>query len=236
MNLPAAPVLAALFVTGLTGSLGHCLGMCGPLVLLVGARFPRQVRAAAPFHLLYQSGRIMMLGLGGLLVGEVFALAGRVFSPGIAPALLSLALGGAVTLAGLTILGWLRLPGAARLGGLWRSLADRAMLLPRRAGIFLLGGVNALLPCSLVYTALLVAATLGHPGWSALGMVLFGVGTFPALFALGLGGGMVPQSLRLWFARGSGLFVLLVGGQLILRGAAQLGLVTHWMLGRVMVW
>jgi sulfite exporter TauE/SafE len=210
--------------------------MCGPLVLLVGARFPRRVREAAPFHLLYQSGRIAMLGLVGLLVGEISALAGRAFSPGIAPALLSLALGGGVILAGLAILGWVRLPGAARLGGLWRSLADRAMHTPRRTGVVLLGGVNALLPCSLVYTALLVAAALGHPGWSALGMVLFGAGTFPALFAVGLGGGMVPPSLRLWFARGSGLFVLLVGGQLILRGAAQLGLVSHWMLGRVMIW
>jgi sulfite exporter TauE/SafE len=236
MSLPAAPVLAALFMTGLAGSLGHCLGMCGPLVLLVGARFPRGIREAAPFHLLYQSGRITMLGLGGLVVGGISALVGQVFSPGIAQALISLALGGAVVLAGLAILGWVRLPGEARLGGLWRSLVNQAMHSPRRIGIFLLGGVNALLPCGLVYSALLVAAALGHPGWSALGMVFFGVGTFPALFAVGIGGGMISPSLRLWFARGSGLFVLLVGGQLILRGVAQLGLVSHWMLGRVMIW
>ncbi|MCE9592351.1 MAG: sulfite exporter TauE/SafE family protein [Planctomycetes bacterium] len=41
-----------------------------------------------------------------------------------------------------------------------------------------------LLPCGLVYAMLAVVATLPHPLLSASGMVVFGLGTLPALIAV----------------------------------------------------
>lgn len=231
-----SPILLALLITGLIGSLGHCLGMCGPLVLLMGARFPRQGLAAAPIHLLYHTGRITVYGLIGLAAGEIGALAWKVVPNALGPALLSLVFGAAVIFAGLAYLGWLRLPGVEKLGGWWRSLAKRVMRLPKLTGVILLGGLNGLLPCGLVYGALLTAAATGNPWLGGLGMLVFGLGTLPALLLLGVGTGVLTQSARWTMSRVSGVLVMLVGIQLMLRGAAAMGLVSHWMVGQVMVW
>ncbi len=238
--IAAAPLLLALLLTGLIGSLGHCLGMCGPLVLMMGARFPRKGLAAAPLYLRYHAGRIIVYGLLGLVAGELGALAWRanwqVSQYAAGPAWVSLALGAAVILAGLVYLGWIRLPAMEKLGGWWRSLAKRVMRLPRMSGVLLLGALNGLLPCGLVYGALLTTAATGSPWLGGLGMIIFGLGTLPALMLLGVGVGMAALSVRRALARVSGGLVMLVGMQLMLRGAAALGLLSHWMIGKVMIW
>ena len=231
-----APVLLALLLTGLTGGLGHCLGMCGPLVLLAGGRFPRQGLASTPYHLLYHGGRIGVYTILGLAAGGVGALAGKISRLAHIPAIVSLLLGAAVIIAGIVYLGWLRLPPAQRLGRWWRAAVDRVLHLPRLWGVLLLGMLNGLLPCGLVYSALLLSAAAGSPIFGALGMLIFGLGTLPVLIAFGVGAGMAALPLRQTLARISGLFVMLVGMQLMLRGAAALSVVSHLMMGKVMIW
>ena len=231
-----APVLMALLLTGLTGSLGHCLGMCGPLILLAGGRFPRQGLASTPYHLLYHGGRIGIYVILGLAAGGVGALAGKISRLAHIPAIVSLLLGAAVIIAGMVYLGWLRPPAAQRLSGWWRAGVDRVLRLPRLWGVLLLGVLNGLLPCGLVYSALLLSAATGNPVLGALGMLIFGLGTLPVLIAFGVGAGMAALSLRQTLARISGIFVILVGVQLMLRGAAALNVVSHLMMGKVMIW
>ena len=73
-----------------------------------------------------------------------------------------------------------------------------------------LGFVWGLLPCGLVYSVLLMAATSAEPASGALVMVAFGLGTAPAMLATGLSASKLAQFMsgkRL----GAGLLIVAIG-------------------------
>ncbi len=223
-------ILAALFMTGLVGGMGHCFGMCGPLVVMAGSRYSKvSVVHAAWRFLPYHVGRIAVYGILGFLVGVLGSLLGLGNGFFRFSAWVSLLFGALIVLVGL---GYVKiLPGKIESsGGSW---------LTRRIGYFLkgsspwrlfpLGMLTGLLPCGMVYSAVLVALSTGSPSWSALGMLAFGLGTIPALLVYGLGLGRVGVRYRQAFLRFASLMVVLVGVQLSLRGLAGLGLVQHFM-------
>ena len=229
-------IYTALLVTGFLGSLGHCLGMCGPLVMMVSLRRQTRGLAAAPHYVLYHAARIAVYACLGAIAGMLAALLGKGTGFGGFAAALSIALGVGVCLLGAGYAGWLPI---GRLEGpnAWLNRAMDAAF--RRSGVgadLLLGALNGLLPCGLVYSALLVAASTGGAPSAALGMVLFGLGTFPALFVLGIGAGMISARIRRTLNRLAGFLIILVGLQLILRGAAALSLIPHLHAGKVMLW
>jgi sulfite exporter TauE/SafE len=202
------------FALGMLGSL-HCAAMCGPLMLAL----PAPPGGAARFisgRILYQLGRIMTYGLLGLVVGIV----GRsLFLIGL-QRWFSIALGLAV-LAGFFISTKISLstPVVRMVGGLKKAMSSQMQKKDFRS-LLLLGMLNGLLPCGLVYVALATAAAAGGIG-SGLGyMAVFGLGTLPAMLSISLWGKLVPGSLR-WSLRRlipfgvCGLAVLL-----ILRGMA----------------
>jgi hypothetical protein len=102
--------------------------------------------------------------------------------------------------------------------------------------VLALGALNGLLPCGLVYSALLVAASTGGLLMGAAGMIAFGLGTLPALLVVGVGAGALSARVRQVFVRVAGLLIVLVGVQLMLRGLAGWGVVPHFHLGKVMLW
>ncbi len=130
------------------------------------------------------------------------------------------------------MMGWFRDP--ARLvaaAGLGRWLIAGRMRLnraPAAAAPLLLGALQGWLPCALVYAAASRATLAGTPAMGAITMLVFGLGTAPAIFALTL----VPQTLlrRVRTQRLAGALLALLGVILILRGLASFGLVpsTGW--------
>ncbi len=260
----AGSTLAALFVAGLLGSVGHCLGMCGPLVAMTGIRFAerragaeaagaataceaaaettRQVAApsmrrmpvAATF--VYHACRIAVYVVMGAIVGataSLFGLAGDMTTFG---AVVGIAIGLAVLVLGLGYAGLL--PALARAGGArwWNRATLRALRLPGHWGPALLGAINGILPCGLVYGALLVGAGTGSPWGGSLAMLVFGLATFPALAIVQSGIGFLGSPRRRWLMRAAGVIVFLVGLQLCLRGLAALGVVHSVNIGRFMLW
>ncbi len=218
-------VLVVLLLTGLAGSLGHCVGMCGPLVILAGARYPRQGLQAAPLHLLYHTGRILVYALMGVVAGALGNAVGKAAQAASIPGILSLIAGLAVILAGLSYLGWLPFwKRSIHSGGWWQRIMARAMKTPGATGVFLLGSLNGLLPCGLVYEALLIAAATARPLMAGLGMLLFGAATVPTMVVFGVGAQMLSVPVRQKMVWVGGIFVVLVGIDLMLRGAAGLGL------------
>lgn len=163
-------LLAASFLAGLVGS-PHCIGMCGPFVLACG----RAPAGTAGYH----AGRLTTYGVLGALAGGF----GDILpGPTWIAAVLSLLVVAwfAAALAGLVAEPKLAIPGAAR-AMTWAA---------RRRGVtsrYLLGAANGLLPCGLVYAALGIPLASGSVGVGAAAMVLFGLGTVPALLALMLG-------------------------------------------------
>lgn len=256
LDLPiAGSTLAALFVAGLLGSVGHCLGMCGPLVAMMGIRFA-ELRAgaggagvsgpciAAPTGrsmpvaatLIYHACRIAVYVVMGAIVGAAasfFGLAGDMTTLGAA---IGIAIGLAVLVLGLGYAGLL--PAVARASGArwWNRATTRALRLPGHSGAALLGAINGILPCGLVYGALLVGAGTGSPWGSALAMLVFGLATFPAMAIVQSGIGFLGSPRRRWLMRAVGVIVFLVGLQLCLRGLAGLGVVRSVNIGRFMLW
>mgnify|MGYP003943965821 CR=1 FL=1 len=210
--------------------------MCGPLVLMVGARLGSQGTRSAPHHLVYHGARIAVYALLGAVVGTASSLLGFGGHLGRLAGVVSLILGLGVILFGLGYLGWLP-RGGLDLAGDWVTRGmNWALQRGRTGGVLLLGGLNGLLPCGLVYSSLLVTASSGGPLPGALGMLAFGMGTIPALLVIGLGAGTLRARARQAMARLAGALIVLAGLQLALRGGAALGIVPHGRVLGVMIW
>jgi len=180
--------------------------MCGPLV--AGYAITLRNRSATLPHLLFHLGRVTTYGIAGGVVGASGSLLR--FAAWVAPAqqLLLVATGVLIALMGLSVGGWLpwarRIEGSAPFGGALAGIARRAAEAGGPGAAFPLGMAMGLLPCGMVYTALLSAARSGMDGGSPadgfvrgfLAMAAFGAGTFPALFLFGKVVAAAGPSLR----------------------------------------
>ena len=182
-------ITGAALVTGFLGS-AHCFGMCGGISGLFAAHASAtSLRSDLPKAVAYNLGRIVsyaILGaafaaLGGLFVDAIPKLAGPV----------RLASGILIILVGLQVaFRWRLLAPIENAGAkLWSRIAPaggRLFPVTSVSRALQLGLIWGLLPCGLVYSALLVAASTADPGRGALVMVAFGLGTMPAMLATGL--------------------------------------------------
>lgn len=214
-----AMLLSAL-VLGIAGSV-HCVGMCGPIALAVpGASGPPWARWRST--LLFNGGRITSYALLGSAVGAL----------GLGLQLAGLQQVVAITCGGL-LLSSVVLPGlfarwspSGRLAlgiGRLRGVLARNLKRTGPEAIFFTGMLNGLLPCGLLYAALLGAGATGSPAQGMLFMAGFGAGTWPALMALRMGAGSMPPGMRTWLRRLSPTLLAVVGMWLVLRGL-QLGI------------
>jgi sulfite exporter TauE/SafE len=74
---------------------------------------------------------------------------------------------------------------------------------------FALGTIWGWLPCGLVYSVLVAALATGSPARGGLLMLTFGLGTLPALLAMGMAAVRLKTLLQnFWVRRVSGLAVL----------------------------
>ena len=89
---------------------------------------------------------------------------------------------------------------------------------PTVASLLVLGLLNGLLPCGLVYVACAGAAATGSALAGAQYMAVFGLGTVPLMLAISLSGALVPVALRLKLRKAIPVAVSLLGALLILRG------------------
>ena len=204
--------LSTAFLLGLVGSL-HCAGMCGPLALALPA-----VGDTTPAYVLgrvaYNAGRIITY----CLLGIVFGLAGWTFLLAGLQRWVSIALGVALLLG---LFASRRLALARPVTFAVNQLKARMSVLLRRrslAGLGVLGLLNGLLPCGLVYVACAGAAASGSVLAGASYMTAFGVGTVPMMLAISLSGNLVPTSLRLKLVKTIPVCVFLLASLLILPG------------------
>ena len=199
------------FLLGFAGSL-HCSVMCGPLVLAVsGTKSPRI--GAQTSSLVYNAGRIftyLLIGLFFGFVGSSLALLGlqKWISIGAGFVLLTGLLLSSKVSASRPISKFVML-----LKSRFSSLLTRRTLMAR----FLLGSINGLLPCGLVYAAAAGATATGSPTRGVLSMALFGAGTLPMMLGLARAGSflgpLIPRVRPLIPAT-----IVLLAALLLLRG------------------
>ena len=113
---------------------------------------------------------------------------------------------------------------------------SRAVQRGGTSGIVALGALNGLLPCGLVYSALLAAAAGGSAVRGGVAMIVFGAATVPVLIALGLGASRLGARTRGVLTTLAGVLIIVVGIQLMLRGGAALGLAPHLHWGALVLW
>ncbi len=221
------PLLGSALVLGLLGG-GHCLGMCGGLMGALTLAIPPEQRGRRLRLLLaYNLGRITSYACAGLLLG----LAG--WAVASSPAALALRVLAALLLIamGLYLAGWwsglTRIEALGR--GVWRHIqpvASRLLPVSSLPRALLLGALWGWLPCGLVYSTLLWAASQGNAGYSAALMLAFGVGTWPVLLATGLAAERVNALLRRRSVRVAGGVLVMLFGVWTLPGPHQ-----HWLMG-----
>ena len=220
--------LVLLFGASLLAST-HCVAMCGPYVAMCTAQFvPKSATPAARFglRLLFNIGRIATYGLIGLIVGAFGQIAEAAASRFGVSGIVAIAAGSAAVLFGLSMMGLFRDParflGAAGLGRLLIAGRMRVNRAPAAAAPLLLGALQGWLPCALVYAAASRASLAGTPALGAVTMLVFGLGTVPAIFALTL----APQAIlrHVQAQRLAGALLAVLGVLLILRGLASFGL------------
>jgi len=212
--------LLGFLTLGLLGGFGHCVGMCAPFVLLVSRRFvaPGSARGATfVAQGWYTAGRLVTYAALGALAG---ALGGAVQLAGSLVGVQRLAqgvAGGALIVYGLGSLSGL-VPGLAprlRSGqaGQGGPLFDRVVgVLKRRVPghPFVLGLFLGLLPCGLLWSAVIAATAGGSAPRGALALALFGLGTAPSLLGLSLADQLLVRH-RAWINRLGQVFVLAMG-------------------------
>lgn len=199
----------------------HCVGMCGPLALALpmntGEGKPRWLVA-----ILYHGGRtaaytllgavVSILGIGVQLVG---------WSP-------YLAIGsGLLLLAFLIFPGFLKKIESELVPKSWQGyVREQLRSLMQKKGLsytFLFGFFNGLLPCGMVYAALVMAAAAAQWYGAPIFMLAFGMGTMPLLTFLTWTGkrlqSLGQKRLRIVYP----YVVSLTAALLILRGL-QLGI------------
>lgn len=198
-----------LFSAGILGAL-HCMGMCGGLIAACGIRFG----GGLSFSLSYNAGRILSYSLLGLLMGLLgkALIAAGVFGKfqGIMPVIA----GSLMMLIGLDLLGVIPKRLKVITSGLFpKGLSDRLIgkhLGKSQAAPFVLGILNGLIPCGLLYAVGVKAAATADPVRGILTMAAFGAGTLPAMMLASAFSGVAGRSRSgVWLKASYSLIVLL---------------------------
>ena len=180
------------FLLGLSGA-GHCLGMCGGIAAALNLGGP----PSRSITLAYHSGRIAsyttlgaMLGLAAATIDIAAWTVGLRYLAGV----LLIAMG-------LYIGNWWHGMALLERGGakLWQPvqrLSSNWLPLKRWPQGFALGLCWGLMPCGLIYSSLAWAATAQSAATSALMMLLFGLGTLPAMLSTSFGAARLQALLR----------------------------------------
>lgn len=209
------------FAGGLLGS-AHCVGMCGGFAVALGGTAQRAV-AVLHRQLAYSAGRICTYAFGGAVVGQAGNELARAL-PGAVPAqaILAVLAGCLLVWQGVAATGLAKRRGVGP-GGCLAAPLLAALLRGRGVGSAFLAGVfTGFLPCGLVY-AYLAAAAGGGSAWAGAGrMVVFGLGTSPALVFMGVGAGLFSLHARQRVLRAAAVCVILTGLVSIGRGAGYL--------------
>lgn len=199
---------------GFFGSM-HCALMCSPLMLSVKWSGKTGL-AALGNKVVYQMGRIMAY----VAIGLLFYTIGSQLNLAAFQKTVSVVIGVLLILLATTPL---LKSGPFNLWALaiYRKTSQLLSPLTQRTGWlskFLLGLLNGLLPCGLVYIAALTSITETTPIHVMKYMVAFGLGTSPILITVLYGAGLLKSSRKLsqWHLRP--IAFVLIGTIFILRG------------------
>lgn len=212
--LNALPYLA--FTMGLMSSF-HCISMCGPISLALPIHGQTKLKQFSGL-LIYNIGRAFTYSFFGIIIGSVGSVIGwigylrylSIFS-------------------GVFILLYVVCPSrfsrVLSMPGFWHKMVQNlkkgmaAMLKSKTmAGWLTLGLLNGLIPCGLVYLALISSVATGSAWNGGIFMLIFGLGTLPAMMAVGFSRNLISPAIRSKIRKFSPIVLALAGILLVTRG------------------
>lgn len=204
------------FMIGILGSF-HCVGMCGPLALALPLN-NNSVVAKLSGAFLYNAGRIATYSFFGFVFGLLGKTAGLFgFQQGLSIGI------------GLLILLFLAVPSKFKMQYTASKFTDKFFAKLRlelgrlftqnnNSSLFVIGLLNGLLPCGLVYMAVAGAIASGDTAGSILFMAAFGLGTLPVMWSIAFFGNYIGISWRQRIRRAYPFIMAVMASLLILRG------------------
>ncbi len=205
------------FTLGLLGSF-HCIGMCGPIAmsLPLGNNGPTgRVKGGVVYNL----GRIFTYSLFGV----VFGFFGQGLSFFSTQQAVSILIGVTFILSVLIPFGFPKVnltmvkPIVKLVASLKKNLAI-FLKRPSTLSLLVVGSLNGLLPCGLVYTAMAGSIVTGSPVSGGAYMIIFGIGTLPIMLLTVIGVNSISLEMRNRIRKFLPILVLCLGVLFILRG------------------
>jgi sulfite exporter TauE/SafE len=210
------PEILTAFFIGFLGSL-HCIGMCGPIAIALPVPDSSNISFFTG-RLLYNIGRVVTYSFLGAIFGF---LGGRIALAGTQQAV-SIVLGVIIIIA-------VFLPQRYKNYFIQHPVTQKAakplkfnigVLFQKGtlSALFLIGILNGFLPCGFVYIGLAGAIASGNAISGAAVMILFGLGTVPAMFAASVFGKFINIGIRTKLRKAVPVFAVLLALIFIFRG------------------
>ena len=203
------------FVFGLLGSF-HCMGMCGPIAFMLPIDRTSRFKSALQTGL-YHLGRIFSYGL----IGALFGLLGKGFYFFGLQQQLSIAVGVIMILsiALPRLFSKMSIAGPiVRFTNRIKTALGSSLKKKESSTFFTIGFLNGLLPCGLVYMAMIASLTSTSVIEGVFYMALFGLGTVPLMTAVVLLGNLTSYVNRQKIQRLIPVVVVVIGVFFVLRG------------------
>lgn len=203
-------------VIGFIGSF-HCIGMCGPIALALPVNNIDNFRFFSG-RIIYNLSRILSYALLGLFfgfIGQKLVISGL-------QQILSITLGIFILIIVLTpqrfrskifaanIIQKFINPLKVSIGSLFKRQSYFSFLS--------IGFLNGFLPCGFVYAGLAGAISTGNPFNGMVFMIFFGLGTFPAMFAVSIFSKFIKLDIRRKLSRLIPVFAIFLAVFFIMRG------------------
>jgi hypothetical protein len=221
-------LLAAMLPIYILGNF-HCIGMCGPIAMLLGR---------SPYRGFYLLGRLVSFTLAGFLAGafgEVIAISLNAYN---LAGMLSVIIGFVMALSGIFLLGSIKTPYLGRIekfAAPFREKMNQLLFSKEPMPLFLVGFFTIALPCGqtlLVYSA---CALSGSAWIGTLNGFAFGLLTTPSLY-LAMRGSSLFARIKKYYRPIVGSLSVAIGTVAILRGLAEWGWISHFGIHPLMLY
>jgi uncharacterized protein len=217
------------FLIGLAASVSTCMAVTGGLVLAVAAKYEAVNAALAPaekfrLHLCFNAGRLIGYAvLGGAIGALGSALA---FSAAVNGALMLLA-SAVMVVIGLQLIGLLPSFGLARIvPAAWLERLRSLSASQSAPAAFLLGASTFFFPCGFTQALQLYVLAQASAATGALTMLVFALGTLPALLSLSAVTSFARGAMQRYVLKFAGALLILLSLVNIQYGLLLTGLET----------
>ena len=194
----------------------HCLGMCGPIAFalpLNRSSFSTQIVGGLAYNL----GRLSTYAILGLffgLIGKSLVMAGAQRSLSIGAGVIMILSVVLPKLSKELNIDTFTYKYIGRLKSVFATMFKKSSL----ESLFVIGVLNGLLPCAMVYIALAGAVAQGDALGGMTFMLYFGTGTLPMMLGATYLGGFLSVKFRNKLQKAIPIMVFVIGILFILRG------------------